>query len=350
MSQDSTKSSTNSSNLSSNRRRIKRKVHAAVGSLFADTTTTTDTSTALPTTLLSDSGALATYLAPAVRTKRARALLHSALAAPAASTCRPWSRDDFAQRVESYSPIKWFGKPPALSPLRCARYGWFCNAVDSLQCVTCGASVQPSDSPTDADESALSGSAHRGDCPWSKIAAPARFAAAPLDAESMRRQYRAALARLFALHRVPLLAPDTIARQLAVLRALPLYANMDCADVAKSDTLRCLAVHGWDASADGESLRCALCRRAVRVAELVAIDDLVAELPAERRDAPLFDVSSEHRAFCPWSQAAAHADMLRAFGARADHRQRRPQPERQDESLATLRAVKRILGDGPPTI
>jgi hypothetical protein len=173
-----------------------------------------------------------------------------------------------------------------------------------------------------------------------------------MDADGMRRQYRAALPRLFRLRRVPALAPDTLARHLRVLRALPLYANFDCPDVEKCDTLRCLAVYGWSASADGESVLCELCRRSVRVADVIAIDDILADLPANRRDAPFFDVSSEHRAFCPWSQAAAHNEMLRAFGARIrnNNNNNQPQQERQqqrDQSLATLRAVKRLLGESP---
>jgi hypothetical protein len=358
-------SSSSSSSSSANSRRIKRKVHAAIGSLLASSpdddavntnTTSSSSSSSLPTPLLSDRDALATFLAPNVRSKRARALLLSALNTANEhdndATGRPWSRRDFLSRVESYSPIKWFSKSPALSPLVCARFGWICVGADSLQCVSCEASVSPSDDQIAADESLLSVSAHRSGCPWSKIASPARFAAAPLDADGMRRQYRSALSRLFALRRVPLLSPDTVARQLGVLRALPLYDNLDCTDSAKSDTVRCLAVHGWDASGDGESVRCELCRRSVNVADLVAIDDILADLPANRRDAPFFDVSSEHRAFCPWSQAAAHNEMLRAFGARIrnNNNNNQPQQERQqqrDQSLATLRAVKRLLGESP---
>lgn len=168
----------------------------------------------------------------------------------------------------------------------------------------------------------------------------------------MRRHYRFALPRLFALRRVPALAPDLLARHFKVVRALPLYANFECPLVEKCDTLRCLALFGWTASPDGESLLCELCRRAVRVADVIAIDDIIAELPAERRDTPLFDPLSEHRAFCPWSQTAVVDQMLAAFGG-GSGRSRRGRANTSDqqetstsahvESLATLRAVKRVL-------
>jgi hypothetical protein len=258
-----------------------------------------------------------------VRSKRARALLQSRLTTRHRAddaTCRPWSRAILLSRVESYSPIKWFSKPASLSPLLCARFGWICSAVDCL---------------------AVRHLSRRGAAPpmrrslrTSPISVVLRIAPTVRGQRSPRRairrraarcrrharQYRAALARLFALRRVPLLSPDAIARELAVLHALPLYDNLDCTDAAKSDTLRCLAVHGWDAERRRRvgALRAVSALGARR--RLVAIDDILADLPAERREAPFFDVTSEHRTFCPWSRAAAHSEMLRAFGARGANR------------------------------
>lgn len=285
-----------------------------------------------------------------VRSKRARALLlHAATDDTDAllRTCRPWSTDDYSTRVETYTALRWFSKPTRLSPLQCARFGWICHASDALRCVSCHASCAPND-----DDDAPESLPHARGCPWTQISCPIRFASAPMDADGMRRQYRAALPRLFRLRRVPALAPDSLARHLRVLRALPLYANFECPVVEKCDTLRCLAVYGWSASADGESLLCELCRRSVRVADVIAIDDIVAELPAERRESPLFDPLSEHRAFCPWSQNAV-AEMLAAFGGGARSRRAAATSSSQAntiaaqaqhvESLATLRAVKRLL-------
>jgi hypothetical protein len=31
--------------------------------------------------------------------------------------CKPWDRDDYARRVQTYSVFRWFGKPNIISPL-----------------------------------------------------------------------------------------------------------------------------------------------------------------------------------------------------------------------------------------
>lgn len=37
--------------------------------------------------------------------------------------------------------MTWFGKPPALSPLLCAKYGWINLESDMLQCRMCRAVI-----------------------------------------------------------------------------------------------------------------------------------------------------------------------------------------------------------------
>ncbi|KAG9489826.1 hypothetical protein GDO78_005641 [Eleutherodactylus coqui] len=57
------------------------------------------------------------------------------------------SKDAFFSRVETFSSLKWAGKPPELSPLICARYGWLNVECDMLKCSSCSAylcaSLQP---------------------------------------------------------------------------------------------------------------------------------------------------------------------------------------------------------------
>ncbi|XP_012679949.2 nuclear-interacting partner of ALK [Clupea harengus] len=63
------------------------------------------------------------------------------------SPCEANNKDAFFSRVGSYSCLKWAGKPRALSPLRCAKYGWINVDCDMLKCSTCQAflcaSIQP---------------------------------------------------------------------------------------------------------------------------------------------------------------------------------------------------------------
>ncbi|XP_051976505.1 zinc finger C3HC-type protein 1-like [Xyrauchen texanus] len=53
--------------------------------------------------------------------------------------CEAANKEAFFNRVESYSSLKWAGKPSALSPLRCARYGWINVDCDMLKCSSCQA-------------------------------------------------------------------------------------------------------------------------------------------------------------------------------------------------------------------
>ncbi|XP_044135923.1 nuclear-interacting partner of ALK [Bufo gargarizans] len=47
------------------------------------------------------------------------------------------SKEAFLSRVETFSSLKWAGKPPELSPLICAQYGWSNIECDMLKCSSC---------------------------------------------------------------------------------------------------------------------------------------------------------------------------------------------------------------------
>lgn len=49
------------------------------------------------------------------------------------------SKEAFFSRVETFSSLKWAGKPPELSPLICAQYGWSNIECDMLKCSSCSA-------------------------------------------------------------------------------------------------------------------------------------------------------------------------------------------------------------------
>ncbi|XP_009981375.1 PREDICTED: nuclear-interacting partner of ALK, partial [Tauraco erythrolophus] len=49
------------------------------------------------------------------------------------------SKEAYFSRVETFTPLKWAGKPHDLSPLVCAKYGWTNVECDMLKCSSCQA-------------------------------------------------------------------------------------------------------------------------------------------------------------------------------------------------------------------
>ncbi|XP_074880637.1 zinc finger C3HC-type protein 1 isoform X2 [Buteo buteo] len=49
------------------------------------------------------------------------------------------SKEAYFSRVETFTPLKWAGKPRELSPLVCAKYGWTNVECDMLKCSSCQA-------------------------------------------------------------------------------------------------------------------------------------------------------------------------------------------------------------------
>ncbi|XP_030335616.1 nuclear-interacting partner of ALK isoform X2 [Strigops habroptila] len=49
------------------------------------------------------------------------------------------SKEAYFSRVETFTPLKWAGKPHELSPLVCAKYGWVNVECDMLKCSSCQA-------------------------------------------------------------------------------------------------------------------------------------------------------------------------------------------------------------------
>ncbi|XP_070709767.1 zinc finger C3HC-type protein 1 isoform X2 [Pempheris klunzingeri] len=98
--------------------------------------------------------------------------------------CEATNREAFFSRVESYSCLKWAGKPRILSPLMCARYGWINVGCDMLKCSSCQAFLCASLQPTldfDKYESRIAEisrqlqTQHEKFCPWPDFPCPERF-------------------------------------------------------------------------------------------------------------------------------------------------------------------------------
>ncbi|XP_056434226.1 nuclear-interacting partner of ALK [Gadus chalcogrammus] len=100
------------------------------------------------------------------------------------ATCVATNEAAFLSRVESFSCLRWAGKPRILSPLKCAQYGWINVGCDMLKCSSCQAFLCASLSPTlDLEKyesriveiSRQLQSQHEKFCPWPDFPSPERF-------------------------------------------------------------------------------------------------------------------------------------------------------------------------------
>ncbi|XP_042367226.1 nuclear-interacting partner of ALK [Plectropomus leopardus] len=107
--------------------------------------------------------------------------------------CEATNKEAFFSRVESYSCLKWAGKPRTLSPLMCARYGWINIGRDMLKCSSCQAFLCASLQPTldfekygtrIAEISRQLQTQHEKFCPWPDFPCPERFWLVPASEPS----------------------------------------------------------------------------------------------------------------------------------------------------------------------
>ncbi|KAM4570183.1 zinc finger C3HC-type protein 1 isoform 2-T2 [Odontesthes bonariensis] len=107
--------------------------------------------------------------------------------------CEATNKEAFFSRVESYSCLKWAGKPRTLSPLKCARYGWINVGCDMLKCSSCQAFLCASLQPTldfekyetrIAEISKQLKTQHEKFCPWPYFPCPDRFWLVPASEPS----------------------------------------------------------------------------------------------------------------------------------------------------------------------
>ncbi|XP_019898536.2 nuclear-interacting partner of ALK [Esox lucius] len=108
--------------------------------------------------------------------------------------CEASNKDGFFTRVESYSCLKWAGKPRTLSPLRCASYGWINMGCDMLKCSSCKAFLCASLQPTldfrkyESRVAEITGqlqTQHEKFCPWPDFPCPDRFWLVPINEPSV---------------------------------------------------------------------------------------------------------------------------------------------------------------------
>ncbi|KAK9400276.1 nuclear-interacting partner of ALK [Crotalus adamanteus] len=131
------------------------------------------------------------------------------------------SKDAFFSRVETFTSLKWAGKPHELSPLICAKYGWTNVECDMLKCSSCQAylcaSLQLSFDFSKYKERCLALQkalleAHEKFCFWPDSPSPDRFSV--LLVEEPRALFDDFLERFQSLCRLqlqlPSLKPDAL--------------------------------------------------------------------------------------------------------------------------------------------
>ena len=264
---------------------------AAGGSPFA---ALAGSAAAAASTATTTGPATAATRAPTLSLADLEEVARPATAFGASVTCRPHELADLHERLATFSNAQqWFCKPPAVSPLECARAGWELDGVDMLACRVCGARVKaptalllpPTTASAPAAAEALSGllqqlrSGHGKLCPWASNASPpslgalllpSRHAGAPPSlqhgAALSRQQLRGRLAALLALPALPALAPaaseamgacaalvgarDEAALLASLSRLLDLPPDcFDGADAPRWLAATQLALLGWGAAA-----------------------------------------------------------------------------------------------------
>ncbi|RKP00391.1 hypothetical protein CXG81DRAFT_19639 [Caulochytrium protostelioides] len=215
------------------------------------------------------------------------------------------------QRLQTFSPLFWFDKPPALAPPVAARHGWQCIGTDALQCSVCRKRLVvaldgPAASPPPAgacvlDDDALEAdladraraalaaqfarqlaTAHADTCPWRSTHLPAQSYAWPwrlsraaqVDAYRaralrLRRDPRRAdgLAQRWRARRLgPRLPRATVAQLVAIIRSPSAAPESDA--VAQLAGTALAALCGWQGGPDVGQLECRLCLRRLMLSPL----------------------------------------------------------------------------------
>ncbi|XP_076447351.1 zinc finger C3HC-type protein 1-like [Babylonia areolata] len=182
----------------------------------------------------------------------------------------------FLKRVETFSPITWFAKPPELSPLVCSRFGWENNEYDMLHCTACSAHLCGT-MPTKSDAATYHKAceelqnklltAHEKFCTLAVNPCPEAFLKVGLhDVEDLRQSF---LQRVAALRRCAQHLPDLAYTQLETWGFAESHAAKFCAEENMSETdtptqVITLAFTGWTVREGNQQIIvCSLCRRQV---------------------------------------------------------------------------------------
>lgn len=273
---------------------------------------------------------------------------------------RPWNYEDFLDRVKTYQPTMWFAKPHNISPLQCARWGWFNSGIDELKCNkyapevgfhhdhpysvvcvvacrfrahSCNATIRH-DISSDHDGQALAGqlsAGHTNICPWHDNPCPETFTQFPArSAQQIKDEFNAHVKNILPLIMehpgCECVCPDgfteaaggadlgTLVKRLTSAGALtvqPSQSEQAAADHATSSLAKAMlvSIFGWDRHDhdEGARLGCKLCGRRLQLEYF----DAAAENGSSTSNGEMkhkraktakhaLNPATEHRSYCPW--------------------------------------------------
>ncbi|KAL0032405.1 hypothetical protein WJX79_009776 [Trebouxia sp. C0005] len=185
---------------------------------------------------------------------------------------RPWEQKDLLNRLKTFKPRSWFGRPLQVNAVSCARHGWINSAPDTLKCEFCGEcmdlpfrprwSAQQVQKAAD-DYTGRLVSGHATSCPWRDTVCDAKLGKFPkLPARDVYVDFEQRYARLDGISHLPPLSEQAVAtlqgshgEQVSVVaqkqlkaKSMTMQQSADPKDSqAVSDVFRGLAEQGTDA-------------------------------------------------------------------------------------------------------
>jgi hypothetical protein len=197
--------------------------------------------------------------------------------------CQPWNREMFFERVSTFSVSKWFAKPECIGPLECARQGWICRDVDTIECRCCVARLcfKIEDGSEEKSigkafhEQLLKG--HKDLCPWRNSPSPMSFTTIPRISESLRASYRSRV-NTFAGDLKLNVPAETLTKVEGLCGNRP----------EKLKSTQVVAIFGW--SFKRSLICCDFCNRKVESSSS----------SSSSSSSEVFDPMLEHRWWCPW--------------------------------------------------
>ncbi|XP_071476979.1 zinc finger C3HC-type protein 1-like [Diadema antillarum] len=302
------------------------------------------------------------------------------------STALPQNRQAFFKRVETFSTSTWFAKPEAVSPLRCAQFGWENIGVDSLKCVTCKevlyGGLPPkweADSYKNAckklEDSLQNG--HSKICPWPSNPSPASFLEVQLLNHSEAERaflHRVSSIRCFgtkmpAVDRSFLPQSSTEEGSDSVSRLVTgVLGEQPTSDYKDRIELVCiLALCGWSRSSsedsDSPTMMCEYCRRTIGLWNFAPCGEGGSERdatidtpePAPKRfkvsKGPLNPIE-EHRSWCPWTKPTTSTFRVSSLPKQTDQAEEVTLRPAWQELLVLLQrrsSPGKVASDGPLT-
>lgn len=191
---------------------------------------------------------------------------NSARTSPTRGRYAPDDRQALLERLQTFRPATWFGKPDVLSPQACALRGWRNVAPDRVSCEFCGAKVACM-LPQGTGESARAAARrfaqlltdnHAEFCPWRSRPSPRTLLSfAPMPASQIVADFDRRDAALQRLDRLPDLSAGTL-RQLLLQAAVLLPAAPPSAGEAAAAAAAASSSIGVSLTSQAEAAEAAL--------------------------------------------------------------------------------------------